>query len=179
MGKILTIILTPCWKEKSFPDLLPVAPPESWTRLKKFLFYSTCPPNRKNFYFFAVAHFHLFMVLRSLIGWGKCLCACNTFLEAPPSFGLPPNVGLFYKIFFDHKYFSLTIFLTVWSNFWKETFLCPFSMQMFYFLNTCRLSIIFLLSSKKRRLQSFKDIQRNRIVFTTKLFEESKIENGY
>jgi len=27
------------------------------------------------------------------------------FLEAPPSFGLPPNVGLFYKIFFDHKYF--------------------------------------------------------------------------
>jgi hypothetical protein len=68
MGKILTIILTPCRKEKSFPDLLPVAPPEFQSRLKKIYFIPPAPQIGKNFLLFAVAHFHLFMVLRSLIG---------------------------------------------------------------------------------------------------------------
>jgi len=67
MGKILTIILTPCRKEKSFPDLLPVAPPEFQSRLKKFILFHL-PPKSEKFLLFAVAHFHLFMVLRSLIG---------------------------------------------------------------------------------------------------------------
>jgi hypothetical protein len=68
MGKILTIILTPCRKEKSFPDLLPVAPPEFQSRLKKIFILFHLPPKSEKFLLFAVAHFHLFMVLRSLIG---------------------------------------------------------------------------------------------------------------
>jgi len=51
MGKILTIILTPCRKEKSFPDLLPAAPPEFWTRLKNFHFIPPAPQIGKIFTF--------------------------------------------------------------------------------------------------------------------------------
>jgi len=64
MGKILTIILTPCRKEKSFPDLLPVAPPEFQSRLKKFYFIPPAPQIGKNFYF-----------LRSLIFTCSWCCA--------------------------------------------------------------------------------------------------------
>ncbi len=130
MGETLTIILTPCWKEKSFPDLLPVAPPEFQSRLKNFLFYSTCPPNRKNFYF-----------LRSLIftcSWcsARSLVKENVFahvipfffLEAPPSFGLPPNVGLFYKIYFSQNF--------PWPSFWP--FGPIFEKRHFYVLFLCK-----------------------------------------
>jgi hypothetical protein len=51
MGKILTIILSPCRKEKSFPDLLPVAPPEFQSRLKNFHFIPPAPQIGKIFTF--------------------------------------------------------------------------------------------------------------------------------